>query len=132
MKPYKNVEAYLKQFPEDQRQTLEKVRKAIREAAPEAEETISYGMPAYKWKGALVYFAGFQNHCSFFPGSYSVMREFEAQLSSFETKKGTIRFAIGKPLPSTLIKKLVRSKLRENEARAKAGTAKKKKPTQGH
>lgn len=120
------VEDYLSQFPQQQRATLEKIRRAIKDAAPAAEETISYGMPAYKLHGVLVYFGGFRNHFSFFPASYSVIKEFQEELKAYRTSKGTIQFPIDKPIPSSLIKKMVRARISENEARLKAKAAKRK------
>lgn len=126
MKTFQSVDEYLQQFSEEQKASLQKLRKAIKEAAPEAEEGISYGMAAYRLNGVLVYFGGFQNHCSFFPGSYSVIKEFNDQLKTFKTSKGTIRFPLDKPIPSGLIKKMVKARIKENEARLKAKAAKKK------
>ena len=123
----KNVEGYLDSFPERQRQTLEKVRNAIKTAAPGATESISYGLAEYKLGGPLVYFGGFKNHCSFFTASYSVMKMFEEELKPYETSKGTIHFPIGKPLPSSLVKKMVAARIKENAARLSI-KAKKKEP----
>jgi|WetSurMetagenome_2_1015567.scaffolds.fasta_scaffold115536_2 uncharacterized protein YdhG (YjbR/CyaY superfamily) len=94
------------------------LRKAIKAAAPEAIEGISYGMPAFKHKGQLVYYAAFKDHCSFFPASTAVMRRFAAELKGYDTTgKGTIRFPALKPLPATLVKRMVRARIAENEAR---------------
>lgn len=120
MRTAKNVDEYLKQFPEEQRQALEKLRKTIKEAAPKAEEMISYGMPAYKLNGVLVYFGGFQNHCSFFPAGYAVIKQFADELKDYKTSKGTIQFTVNKPLPPLLVKKMVKARVKENEARLKA------------
>lgn len=76
-------------------------------------------MPAFRYKGALVCYAAFTNHCSFFPMNSSLIREFSEQLKGFTTAKGTIRFPVDKPLPSTLIKKMVKIRVAENEARQK-------------
>ena len=113
--PPKNVDEYLKSFTGQQRETLGKIRSTIKAAAPKAEEVISYGMPAYKQNGMIAYFAGFKNHCSYFPGSYAVMKQFEEELKSYNVSKGTIQFAINKPLASSLIKKMVQAKIKENE-----------------
>lgn len=115
-----SVEAYLAALPEDVRATLEKVRRSVKAAAPTATEKIGYGMPGFSYEGKyLVYYAGFKNHCSFFPASTGVMEEFEEELATYEVSKGTIRFPIGKPLPATLIKKLVKARIREIDARRK-------------
>ena len=115
--PAKNVEEYLNSFPERQRQTLEKVRNAIKTAAPGATESISYGLAGYKLGGPLVYFGGFKNHCSFFPASHSVMKMFEDELKPYETSRSTIHFPIVRPLPSTLVKKMVVARIKENAVR---------------
>jgi uncharacterized protein YdhG (YjbR/CyaY superfamily) len=73
-------------------------------------------MPGYKYKGMLVYFAAFKNHCSFFPGSSQIVQLYE-ELKSFKTAKGTIQFTSDKPLPATLVKKIVKARMQENEAR---------------
>lgn len=126
--PLKNVDEYLKSFTGQQKETLEKIRSAIKAAAPNAEEVISYGMPAYRQNGMVGYFAGFKNHCSYFPGSYAVMKQFEEELKSYNVSKGTIQFPIDKPLSSSLLKKLVIAKIKENETKQIAKAAKKKTP----
>jgi uncharacterized protein YdhG (YjbR/CyaY superfamily) len=113
----KSVEEYLAALPEDVRATLEKIRQAIKAAAPMATEKISYGMPSFHHQGYLVYYAAWKNHCSFFPASNAVMEEFAKELERYDVSKGTIRFPIGKPLPATLVKKLVKARLREIAAR---------------
>lgn len=123
--PPKNVDDYLNSFTGMQRETLDKVRKSIRAAAPKAEELISYGMPAYKQNGMIAFFAGFKNHCSYFPGSYAVMKQFEEELKPYNISKGTIQFPIGKPLSASLIKKMVLAKISENETKQRAKTNKK-------
>ena len=77
-------------------------------------------MPAFDYAGRpLVYFAAFKKHCSFFPASYQVMEVFSEELKRYDVEKGTIRFPIGKPLPATLVKKIVKARMRENKARPK-------------
>jgi len=89
---------------------------AIRSAAPpEATETISYGMPAFKYKGVLVWFAAFSNHCSLFPTA-SVVEAFKNELKAFSTSKGTIHFPTDKPLPTALVKKLVKARVARVES----------------
>jgi uncharacterized protein YdhG (YjbR/CyaY superfamily) len=112
----RNVDEYLTGVPEPARSTLNKVRAAIRSAAPrEATEAISYGMPTSKYKGSLVAFGAFSNHCSLFPMSLAVMDAFKDELKGFYTSKGTIRFPVDKPLPAALVKKLVKARLAEKE-----------------
>ena len=92
---------------------------AIRSAAPpEATETISYGMPAFKYKGVLVWFAAFSKHCSLFPTA-SVVEAFKNELKGFSTSKGTIHFPADKPLPTALVKRLVKARVAQNEHKKK-------------
>jgi uncharacterized protein YdhG (YjbR/CyaY superfamily) len=117
MHTLKSVDEYLKTLPADVRIALEKLRAQIKAAAPKAEEGISYGMPAYKYKGALVYFCAFKNHCSFFPGSSSILANKEG-LKDYKISKGTIQFTPEKPIPASLIKSIVKERVIENETRA--------------
>ena len=111
----KTVEEYLGGVPEPARSTLNKIRAAIRSAVPaEATETISYGIPAFKYKGVLVWFAAFSNHCSLFPTA-SVIEAFKNELKGFSTSKGTIQFPTDKPLPTALVKKLVKARVAQIE-----------------
>ena len=112
----KTVDEYLAGVPEPARSTLNRVRAVIRSAAPsEATEVISYRIPMFKYKGMLMGFAAFSNHCSLFPGSLSAMKAFKDELKGFDTSKGTIRFPVDKPPSAALIKKLVKARLAENE-----------------
>ena len=111
----KSIDEYLAGVPEPARGTLNKIRTAIRSAAPpEATEIISYGMPAFKHKGVLVWFAAFSNHCSLFPTA-SVIETFESELKGFATSKGTIQFPTDKPLPTALVKKMVKARVAQIE-----------------
>jgi uncharacterized protein YdhG (YjbR/CyaY superfamily) len=113
----KNVDEYLAGVPEPARSTLNKIRGAIWSAVPpEATETISYRIPAFKYKGVLVWFAAFSNHCSLFP-SASVIEAFKNELKGFSTSKGTIHFPTDKPLPAALVKKLVKARVAQNESK---------------
>jgi uncharacterized protein YdhG (YjbR/CyaY superfamily) len=113
----KNVDEYLAGVPEPAHSALSKIRAAIRSAVPpEATETISYGMPAFKHKGVLVWFAAFSNHCSLFPTA-SVIEKFKNELKGYSTSKGTIHFPTDKPLPIALIKKLVKARVAQNESK---------------
>jgi uncharacterized protein YdhG (YjbR/CyaY superfamily) len=113
--PPQSVDEYLADLPEEARATLEKIRKAIRAAAPKATEVISYQVPMYKHHGMLVGFAAFKDHCSLFPGTRAIAA-YKDELKAYKTSKGTIRFPIGKPLPAGLVKKLVKIQIAENEA----------------
>ena len=112
-----NVDEYLAKVPAEQRATLEKLRRTIRAAAPRAVEVISYDMPMFKYHGMLVAFAAFKNHCSFFPGA-AALKTFKDELKGYQTSKGTIRFPSHKPLPASLVKRLVKARIKENEAKA--------------
>jgi len=111
----KDVDEYLAAVPEPARSTLNKVRAIIRSTVPpEASETISYRIPAFKYKGVLVWFAAFSNHCSLFPTA-SVVAMFKEQLKGFTISKGTIQFPLDKPLPTTLIRNIVKARVEQNE-----------------
>ena len=102
------------------RTTLTKIRAAIRSAVPaEATEAISYGMPAFRYNGPLVYYAAFAGHCSFFPGSKAVIAQFKDELAGYSLAKGTIRFPLDKPLPAALVKKMVKARVAQNELKKK-------------
>jgi uncharacterized protein YdhG (YjbR/CyaY superfamily) len=112
----KDVDGYLSALPEDARATLEDARRTIRAVAPEAAESISYGMPAFKYRGrALVYFAAAKNHCALY-GMSEVIEAHQDQLAAYDTSKGTIRFLLAKPLPEALVRTLVRARMEEIEA----------------
>ena len=113
----KAVDEYLARVPEPARSTLNKIRAAIRSAVPpEATETISYGIPAFNYKGVLVWYAAFSNHCSLFPTA-SVVEAFKDELKGFATSKGTIHFPTDKPLPAALVKKMVKLRVAQNESK---------------
>jgi uncharacterized protein YdhG (YjbR/CyaY superfamily) len=115
--PARDVDEYLAGVPKEARATLEKLRKTIKAAAPMASEVISYQMPMYKHHGMVIGFAAFKGHCSIFPGS-AVMNAHKEELKRYDTSKGTIRFPANKPLPAMLVKKLIKARIDENEARA--------------
>jgi uncharacterized protein YdhG (YjbR/CyaY superfamily) len=115
--PAKSVDEYLRTVPPESRAVLEKVRKTIRAAAPKAEELISYQMPAYKHHGMLVFFAAFKNHCSFFVASKALVRTLHEDLKRFDTSGVTIHFTADHPLPASLVKKIVKARVEENELR---------------
>jgi uncharacterized protein YdhG (YjbR/CyaY superfamily) len=113
------VDAYLALVPQPARTTLEKVRSTILSVVPaETTEGISYGMPAFRYKGALVGYAAFKDHCSFFPMQASLIDEMKDELKSYRTAKGTLQFPREKPLPASLLKKMVKLRVAENEIRA--------------
>lgn len=122
---FKTVDQYISIFAEPQKSLLRKMRESIARAAPEAEEVISYNMPACRLKGIVVYYAGYKEHIGFYPTS-SGIEAFKNALSGYETSKGAIRFPLTKPLPLRLVKQIVKFRVRENMEReeAKAGTFK--------
>lgn len=114
-----SVDNYLAEVPLEARATLEKLRQTIKAVVPRAVEVISYQIPTFKLDGRmLVSYAAFKDHCSFFPGAAPI-KAHEDELKSYQTSKGTIRFPTSKPLPATLVRKLVKTRIKENEARAK-------------
>lgn len=113
-----DVDSYLAACSEPHRSTLEKLRATIRSAVPkDATEVISYGMPSFRYKGGLVGYAAFKQHCSFFPMSGRVVEEFADELKPYKTSKGTIQFPVDKPLPAALVRKMVKARIAQNEAR---------------
>lgn len=119
----RNIDEYLASVPEPVCDTLSKIRATIRSVAPpETTEAISYGMPAFRYKGALVCFGAFSDHCSFFPMSAALIEQFKDDLKNYETAKGTIRFPLDKPLPAALLKKFVKARIAQNEEKQKKKT----------
>ena len=116
----KSIDEYLAGVPEPARTTLQKLCATIRSVVPkEATEVISYGMPAFRYKGPLLYFSAFAKHCSLFPGNASLISEFKNDLKNYQTSKGTIQFPLDKPLPAALVKKLVKARIAENDQKQK-------------
>jgi uncharacterized protein YdhG (YjbR/CyaY superfamily) len=112
----KTVNEYLASVPEPARSTLKTIRTAIRAAAPaEATEVISYGIPMLKYKGMLIGFAAYPKHCSLFLATSSLLKMFKSELTRYQTSKGTIRFPTDKPLPASLVKKIVKARVAQNE-----------------
>lgn len=113
------IDAYIAQAAPERRELLQRMREVIREAAPEATEKISWGMPTFYLHGNLVHFAPAQRHLGFYPGESGVA-DFESELSAHKTSKGCIRFPYDKPLPVELIQKIVRHRAAQNIQAAKA------------
>jgi uncharacterized protein YdhG (YjbR/CyaY superfamily) len=114
----KNIDEYLAALSADKRTALEKLRKIIKTAAPEAEECISYGLPAFRLHGSsLVALGAAANHCAFYPMSSSTVGAHKDQLKDYDTSKGTIRFQADRPLPVALVRKLVSARIAENADR---------------
>ena len=115
----KNIDEYIAGFPKEVQVILEKLRVTIRKASPEAEETISYRMPAFKYHGMLAYFAAFKDHIGFYPAPTGI-RQFEKETAAYQSGKGTLRFPLDKPIPLDLVTKIVKFRSKENLAREKA------------
>ena len=113
----KDIDEYLAEVPDEYREALVKLRKAIKSAAPKAEELISYQIPTFKYHGPLVFFAAHENHCSFFVVSKSILVTFKKELKAYKTSGTTIHFTAENPLPSDLVKKIVKERIKENESR---------------
>jgi uncharacterized protein YdhG (YjbR/CyaY superfamily) len=114
----KTIDEYLAALSADKRAALEKLRKTIKAAVPEAEECISYGLAAFRLGARpLVAFGASANHCAFYPMSSSTVLAFKDELKKYDTSKGTIRFQADKPLPASLVRKLVKARIAENEGR---------------
>jgi uncharacterized protein YdhG (YjbR/CyaY superfamily) len=113
----RNIDEYLAAVSEEQRGALEALRKTIRDAAPQAEECISYQLAAFRHDGMLVAFGATPNHCALYLMSSSTVAAHAEELKGYDTSKGTIRFQPESPLPAALVRKLVRARLAENEAR---------------
>ena len=114
----KTIDEYIANFGADVQEKLQRLREVIKEAAPEALETISYQMPAFKYEGNLVYFAAYKKHIGFYPTS-SGIREFRNELAQYKGGKGTVQFPLEEPLPLDLISKIVKFRVEENKQKAK-------------
>jgi uncharacterized protein YdhG (YjbR/CyaY superfamily) len=123
--PINTIDDYLFQLPENQQLTLEELRRVIRDAAPEAEEMISYGMPAFKYYGMLVYFAAFKNHCSFFVGNGSLVKEMGDALKGYKTVTSGIHFTPENPLSAELVRDIVLRRMAQNAGKMAAKKGKK-------
>ncbi|MEY4049327.1 MAG: hypothetical protein RL262_161 [Bacteroidota bacterium] len=118
------IDDYIAAQPLEKRASLEKFRIIIQKAAPKATEVISYGMPAFKQEGILVYFAAFRNHYGFFPTASPII-VFKKELLPYKTSKGAIQFPVEKPLPVKLIQAIVKYRIAQNKEKAAIKTGKK-------
>lgn len=123
---FTNTGAYIDSFTGDSKVLLKQLRSTIRKAAPEAEEVISYNMPAYKFHGMLVYFAGHKNHIGFYPGA-SGIEAFKNELADYKWAKGSVQFPINKPIPLELVTRIVVFRVKENLIKAGLRAGKRKK-----
>jgi len=123
----KDIDDYIAGFPAEVQTRLERIRQTIKKAAPKAEEKISYQIPTFTLDGGyLIYFAAFEKHISVYPAPRGA-EEFQKELSAYEGGKGTVRFPLDKPIPFGLITRIVKYRIKENQARAKARAIKRKK-----
>ena len=122
----KTVDEYLSTVPAPTRRILQEVRQTIKKAAPQAEEVISYNMPAFKLHGVLVYYAAYQKHIGFYP-TPSAIKAFEKELAQYQSSKGAVQFPSDQPMPVELITKIVQFRVRENVGKEKAGKQNKSK-----
>ena len=110
---FKTVDGYIKTFPKDVQSTLQRMRRTIREAAPEAVEAISYQIPTFKLNGNLVWFAAFKKHIGFYP-TMSGIEAFKKELAPYKGAKGSVQFPLDKPIPYDLVKRIVMFRVKEN------------------
>jgi Uncharacterized conserved protein len=115
---FSTVDQYIQSFSPSMQSLLQEIRGVIREAAPKAEETISYNMPAFKQDGALVYYAANKEHIGFYPGDSTTTNLFANELRDYKTSKGAIQFPIDQPIPHKLVKKIVQHRIQENKEKA--------------
>jgi uncharacterized protein YdhG (YjbR/CyaY superfamily) len=114
----KNFDDYVDRFPKQVQQLLKKMRLTIKRAAPQAKETISYGIPAFTLNGMLVWFAGFKNHIGFYPRA-SAITAFKKELSAYKRAKGSVQFPVDKPLPLALVSRIVKFRVKQNVSKNK-------------
>ena len=114
----KSFDDYLGRLPDDQRAALERLRTIIHAAAPGAEEAINYQLPMFRLNGMLVAIGARKNHCALYLMSNSTAKQFATELAGYDTSTGTVRFTADKPLPVTLVRKLVKARIKENAERA--------------
>jgi uncharacterized protein YdhG (YjbR/CyaY superfamily) len=118
MKKPLTIDEYISAFPPETQKLLEQVRSTIKKVAPEAQEAISYQMPAFKYHGLLVWFAGYKNHIGFYPKA-SGIEFFKKEISAYKWAKGSVQFPLDKPLPLGLITKIVKYRVQENMEKTK-------------
>ena len=117
-KTLRNFDAYLERFPKNVQRLLQKMRLTIKKAAPQAKETISYGIPAFTLNGLLVWFAAHKNHIGFYPRA-SAIAAFKKELSAYNGAKGSVQFPFDKPLPLALISRIVKYRMNQNLSKKK-------------
>lgn len=118
MKTYKTIDEYIANFPADIQAKLQELRTTVAQAAPEATEKISYGIPTFAWHGNLVHFAAYTHHIGFYPGAVPI-EEFKDKLTGYKTSKGTIQFPLDKPLPLDLVRDITHVCVARNRSTTK-------------
>jgi len=116
-KTLNEIDTYISSFPLITQKRLSEIRLLIKQAAPAAEEIISYQMPAYKLHGMLVYFAGYKNHIGFYPAA-SGIKQFELEIVAYKHSKGAVQFPINEPIPAELVTRIVAFRIKENELKS--------------
>ncbi len=116
---FETVDEYIASFPANKKKLLKEIRKTVKQAAPEAEEVISYNMPAYKQQGMLVYYAAHREHIGFYPMA-STIKAFQKELASYRLSKGTVQFPLNEALPLELIGRMIKYRVKENRVKAEA------------
>ncbi|QMW02896.1 iron chaperone [Spirosoma foliorum] len=114
-----NIDAYIADFPEATQVLLQQVRQTLKQAAPEAEEAISYGLPTLKLNGNLVHFGAFKNHIGFYPAPRA-LEEFKEELAGYKGAKGSVQFPLDQPLPLELITRITKYRINQNQAKVAA------------
>jgi len=128
MAKYNDIDSYIACFPEETQMILQKIRETIRKAAPEAKETISYGIPTFTFYGNLVHFGGYEKHIGFYPGAAGI-DSFKDELSAYKGGKGTVQFPLDNSIPYALITKIVKFRVLQNLEKAKEKSSKTKRGT---
>jgi uncharacterized protein YdhG (YjbR/CyaY superfamily) len=116
---FKTVDEYLASFPANTKKILQEIRNTIKQSAPQAEELISYNMPAFKLRGMLVFYAAYERHIGFYPTA-SGIKAFKKEISQYKNAKGSVQFPIDEPMPFDLISKIVKFKVKENQEKERA------------
>ena len=119
MNEYKDADEYISLFPPQVQLILQQLRQAIRDLVPEAEETISYGIPTFRLHGNLVHYAAYKNHIGFYPGAAGI-EIFKDKLARYKLSKGTVQFPIDEPIPFDLIREIVLFRVNQNQLKAQA------------
>lgn len=122
---YQSIDEYIASFPDGVQAILQQIRTTIQQAAPEAEETISYQMPTFKLHGNLVHFAGYKQHIGLYP-TPSGIEQFKEELANYKGAKGSVQFPLDQPMPLDLIRRVTEFRVQENQAKAEAKQSKKK------